>query len=89
MYVRTDKGKTICPSPLLGGGIKTPVEPRMIKQQARLSTAWGLYGGVSQFCCNDYRQNEQGLFNAERAWLGGPSIKARSEQSHDDVQYPQ
>ena len=23
MHVRTDKGKTICPSPLHGGGIKT------------------------------------------------------------------
>ena len=85
MYVRTDKGKTIWPSPLLGGDIKTPVEPRMIKQQAKLSTAWGLYRGVNQFCCNDYRQMSR--VSSMLKELGWEAFQSRRDQNKATMMY--
>ena len=41
---------------------------------------------AARFCCNDLPPNQQCHFNVARTWMGGPSIKARPEQSHNDVQ---
>ena len=51
MYVRTDKGKTICPSPLRGGGIiRTNIMSEVSFREGINLQVWALFvGGLNMF----------------------------------------